>query len=457
MAAKSSNGTESTNYRPNVIWIMADQLRTQALGLHGDPNVSTPNIDNLAIGGMDFERAVSGFPNCCPFRGSLLTSTYPHHCVPGHEYPLPRHDRTVATVLNENRYHTAWFGKWHLDGFTTSREHRGAFHVVPEDRRGGFQTWIGYENNENPWDCYIHGTGIEEPTRLDGYETDSLTTLVLDYLKERSTQEQPFFCVLSVIPPHSLYTAPSEFMANRNPAAIALRENVPMVRSVVDRARRELYGYYAAIENLDHNVGRIMSALRRLQIDRNTHVVFLSDHGDMLGSHGYFVKIKPYQESIGIPFIIGAEKGIHHGRRRGTTSVPLNHVDIAPTTLGLCGIAKPDWMCGTDYSFLRLADREPEPNLPTSAYLQVIKLTYYLDTVDQPYRGIVTGDGWKYVCFGGSPWLLFDLNEDPFEQVNLAHLPRYKEKKIELHQALSDWIQKTADEFPLPRIEYAER
>ena len=359
--------------------------------------------------------------------------------------------------MNDSGYHTAWFGKWHLDGFRTTREHRPGLHKVPADRRGGFQTWIGYENNENPWDCYIHGTGITEPTRLEEYETDGLTNLFIEHLEDRSRKTVPFFSVLSVIPPHALYTAPAEFMGNRNPAAIELRENVPRIESITARARKGLYGYYGAIENLDYNVGRIMSALRRLGIDRNTHVMFFSDHGDMLGSHGYFVKIKPFEESIRIPFIISGEHGIHNGRKIGTTDVPLNHVDIAPTTLGLCGISVPGWMCGTDYSFERLSDRVRPGVYPESAYLQTVRLTYYPDTVDQPYRGIVTTDGWKFVSFRGSPWLMYDLNEDSYEQVNLAHLPRYCDKKVELSKKLLGFIEKTGDNFVLPEIEYAER
>jgi len=140
----------------NVIWILGDQHRAQALSCNGDPNVNTPNIDRLAAEGVNFRRAVSGFPLCCPFRGSMLTSRYPHHCVPGHEYPMPDGQPTIAHVFDAHGYDTAYFGKWHLDGFHES-EGRAAFHIVPPARRGGFKTWIGYENNNSPWDCWVHG------------------------------------------------------------------------------------------------------------------------------------------------------------------------------------------------------------------------------------------------------------------------------------------------------------
>ena len=102
--------------KPNVIWVFGDQHRMQALGCNGDPNARTPNIDTLASDGVSFTNAVSGFPLCCPFRGSLLTSRYPHKCVPGHEYPLPDGQKTIAHAFNDAGYRTAWFGKWHVFG-----------------------------------------------------------------------------------------------------------------------------------------------------------------------------------------------------------------------------------------------------------------------------------------------------------------------------------------------------
>ena len=94
-----------------MIWVLTDQQRAMMLSCNGDPNVHTPNIDALADMGVNFTRAVSGYPLCCPFRGSMLTSRYPHECVPGHEYQMPPEMPTIADVFNENGYHTAYFGK----------------------------------------------------------------------------------------------------------------------------------------------------------------------------------------------------------------------------------------------------------------------------------------------------------------------------------------------------------
>ena len=449
------------SYKPNVIWVFGDQLRAQAIGYNGDPNVSTPNIDNLARLGVNFTHAVAGFPLCCPFRGSLLTSLYPHNCVPGHEYPMSPDHKTIAHAFNDHGYDTAYFGKWHVDGY---REHnmkdygyqdphnkgRAATHIVKPGRRGGFKLWVGYDNNNSQWDTIVHGGRGEETKqwRLEGYETDALTDMVIDYLRERQ-DGQPFFTVLSVQPPHDPYVAPVEFAKNHTPAVIKLRENVPNVTTVREKVKRDLAGYYAQIENLDYNLGRLRAALSETGLAENTHIIFFSDHGDMHGSHGQYKKTLPYAESMNIPFIIGGEMARYNGRLNGLCDAPLNHVDIAPTTLGLCDIPIPEWMTGTDYSHYRLKGREAMEE-PDSAYLQCVIPTGHGDSIDKPYRGIVTKDGYKYVCFEGVPWMLYDLNNDPYEQMNLAHNLKYKALRDRLNERLKRWVDETGDDFILP-------
>jgi len=111
---------------PNVIWMFGDQHRAQALSVMEDPNVQTPNIDRLAVSSRT---GIAGSPLCSPFRGSLLTSQYPHRCIPGHDIALPDGMPTVATAFGHNDYQTAYIGKWHVDGAT----HR------PSDTRPAFQ------------------------------------------------------------------------------------------------------------------------------------------------------------------------------------------------------------------------------------------------------------------------------------------------------------------------------
>ena len=324
--------------RPNVIWVFGDQHRAQALGCAGDPNARTPNIDNLSQMGVTFTNALSGFPLCCPFRGSLMTGRYPHKCVPGHEYPLPDGQKTIAHVFNDSGYRTAYFGKWHLFGWK-ERDCRGAMYVSDPAKRGGFETWTGYENNNSQWDSWVHGGAGRDAFhyRLPGYETDELTNLFIRYLKERGDEQKrgaakPFFAALSVQPPHDPYIAPEEFMARYNPARLEMRPNVPHIRRVEERARREAAGYYAMIENLDWNYGRVIETLDQTGLLPDTHVFFFADHGDMHGSHGMLRKVCPFEESIRTPFLISGCQPRYAPWKVGRLPVLSNHVDIAPTT-----------------------------------------------------------------------------------------------------------------------------
>ncbi len=442
----------------NAIWIFGDQHRAQMLGCNGDPNVYTPTIDRLSSEGVNCERAVGGFPLCCPFRGSLLSSRYPHECVPGHEFRMPPEMPTVAHAFKEHGYETAYFGKWHVDGFHEGRDGRAALHVVPPERRGGFDTWVGYDNNNAQWDCWVHGTGAEEPYRLPGYETDCLTDLLVDHIRtqaeaRRANPDHHFFAALSVQPPHDPYIAPEEFMRRHTPGTVQLRPNVPSVEWVEKRARSNLAGAYAMVENLDWNVGRVIRALEENGLADDTYLVFFSDHGDLHGSHGQFHKTAPWEESVRVPCIVSAtgSLGTRYACRRGRPMVPVNHVDFAPTTLGLCGLEPPAWMQGFDYSGLVRKDRGCS-NAPDSAYLQCVTPTGHGDSVDRAWRGVVTEDNWKYVCLEHQPWLLFNLNDDPYEQVNLAHNTRFKSERRRLHERLRQWVADTQDEFALPQL-----
>ena len=149
--------------RPNVVWVFGDQHRAHATSYRGDGNVFTPNIDNLAREGMRFDGAVAGAPWCTPFRGALLTGRYPHQSgVVANGCRLDPELPTVAHAFAGAGYHTAYVGKWHLDG-TNDRDH-----YVPPGRRGGFHYWMGNEASNNQHEYYAFGTDSETPVTAAG-------------------------------------------------------------------------------------------------------------------------------------------------------------------------------------------------------------------------------------------------------------------------------------------------
>lgn len=433
---------------PNVIWIFGDQHRAQALSCAGNPNLDTPNIDALAAHGVNFTNAISGSPWCTPFRGSLLTSRYVHRCVERTPQYMESGFPTIADAFNDAGYRTAYFGKWHLGG----HNHMA---YIPRKDRGRFDIWLGYENNNAQYETCLHGHDLDgrddtEPLveEVDKYETDYLTDKLLAFLKRQSDESPPFFAALSVQPPHDPHVAPAEFAERHRPENIRLRPNVPPVERIEKAARESLCGYYAQVENLDWNVGRIMNALRRLGLDSSTHVMFFSDHGDMHGSHGYVRKSSPWEEAVRIPCIVRPAGG---AEQTTVSTAPLNHVDFLPTTLGLCGVPTPSWAEGTDFSHHVLADRQAPAAEPRSAYIQQCVRKRF-ECLNRTWRGVRTIDGWKYICLEGQPLHMFNLNEDPYELANLAYLDRYNDKREELQAELAGWIERTGDTFELPQL-----
>ncbi len=430
--------------RPNIIWLMTDQHRHHAHGFAGDPNLHTPTLDQLAHQGLRCRNgAIAGNALCCPFRGSLLTSRWPQHCIPEHEQPLPDGMPTVAAPFNAAGYHTAWFGKWHVDGCSES-DGRAAHWIVPPERRGGFQEWVGFENNNDQWDSWVHGGAGESAflERLEGYETDALSDRFIRYLEHRHAAEpgRPFFAALSVQPPHWPCQCPREYLRLR-PDEYVLRPNVPPGSDAARRARLNGPSYAGMVENWDHNVARIVDALRRLDLAHNTHVLIFADHGEMLGSHGQMGKVLPYEESIRTPFIF-AGLSAYTRLPGGLTDAPINHVDIAPTSLGLAGIPVPDWMTGHDWSHLR-SWSPPRGTPPDATLVQAIGAR----EASPAYRAIVTADGWKYAVTEDGPWMLFDLTDDPYEMANMVHHPKWRGRREELHARLCELVRETGDHF----------
>jgi arylsulfatase A-like enzyme len=168
----------------------------------------------------------------------------------------------------------------------------------------------------------------------------------------------------------------------------------------------------------------------------------------MHGSHGYVRKSSPWEEAIRIPCLFRPAGGLEAAAE---SEAPFNHVDFAPTSLGLCGIAPPEWMQGTDYSCHVVPGRPAPETEPDSAFLQHSYRKRF-DCLNRVWRGIRTRDRWKYVCLEGQPLMMFNLNEDPYELANLAYLDAFNDKRAELQAELAGWLERTGDAFALPEL-----
>lgn len=198
---------------PNILVVLVDQMRRQATGHMGDPNVRTPTLDHMASRGLTFTAACSSYPVCVPFRFTLMTGEYAHsRDVPSLGYRMSPAERTLGEAIATAGYDTAYIGKWHLYGnfgvaALQSQAQSNRTRVPPNHRRG-FDHWRGFELSNAFYDTWYFADDEREPRRLDGYQTDGLFGLCAEYLDGRRAGSRPFFAILSVEPPHPPFVAP---------------------------------------------------------------------------------------------------------------------------------------------------------------------------------------------------------------------------------------------------------
>jgi arylsulfatase A-like enzyme len=455
-AAGGQPGSPGRARQPNILVILSDQLRRAALACYGDPNVSTPHIDGLASEGVRFANACVTYPVCVPSRFTLMTGEYAHtRLVPAIGWRMSPAERTIAHDLGAVGYQTAYFGKWHLFGAhprggPVLAKKRGLT-PIPRPYRGGFEYWRGFEFRNSPFDTYYFADDDPEPRKIDGYQTDGLFGLCERFVAEERDTARPFFAVLSVEPPHFPMEAPEEYLARWLEREVTERANVPSEPDPEQRAKRRDYlrRYYAMVENLDDNVGRLLALLEGRGLRENTVVLLIADHGDMLGSHGLTSKQQPYEESIGVPLIASWPAG-GIGRGRVVADVTCSE-DWFPTLRGLAGReALPD-KPGRDLAPLMRGEVDRVAREGVLLEL-VMELRANAKFYDETWRAWRT-ERFKYTVKGGeagaTPWQLFDLSNDPYEERNLIDDPAHAEVAARLHGQLRATLAASHDDYSL--------
>ncbi|MCL5283762.1 MAG: sulfatase [Armatimonadetes bacterium] len=428
--------------QPNLIVIFADQMRGMDMGCAGNHQVISPNLDRLAAEGVRFTHAVANTPVCTPSRGCLLTGLYPlSHRAIANDLPVNPDAPSIAKVLRAAGYKTGYVGKWHLDGGPRDR------FTPPGPRRLGFDDyWAAFNCNHQYFDAsYFRDAPI--PIPITGYEPVIQTDLAIEFLQQKD--ERPFCLFLSWGPPHDPYDlVPSEYKSLYDPAKIELRPNAdPTTPGPTDLSRGQdpkvaLANYYAAITALDDQLGRLLAILDESDLAESTVVVFTSDHGDMLWSHGMMKKQQPWEEAISVPLLIRWPARIPAGIVNASL---IGTVDVTPSLIGMLGIAVSSEMQGADLSTVMLGDLDAGPD---SAFLMDMV------AVDEGYvqglkewRGVRTAQYTYARWRDGKVWLLYDNVADPFQMTNLAGDPAYNDLERELESVLMRWLQITGDPF----------
>lgn len=409
---------------PDILWIVTTQWRAQALGYAGDVNALTPQLDALAAESVAYPQAVTPHPFGPFARAALLTGLpSPANGVRGYFDPLPETARTIAHELNDRGYTTGYFGKWHLGRRSPGAALVGEEHaktIVPPDARGGFEHWEGFESGFLLNDPWLHGTGFESPAKFTGYQSEVVCGRAEAWLARAgatdaeldSKTSRPWFCVVSLEPPHPPYHAPAAGVRPRTPQELTLNDNVPRGGEVETKARSELAGYYAHIEATDRAIGRLVRAVDAAQALRGRPrpiVVFTSVHGDMHGAHGLFRKGWPHEESIRIPLLVRPSPG--------EASLPMINSELVSL------VDLPRWtLAWTENDFRSV---KPALEFQRISMPSVVALP---QQCDREWRGVRTRTRKLVLNADGSPWLFFDLANDPFELRNLAGYPAWLEE-----------------------------
>lgn len=426
--------------QPNILLLMTDQQRGDALGFWPDSCVETPYLDQLASEGVWFRRAFSACPVCIPARRTLMSGkTAVHHKVLMN-FHAPLEGLTIPQMLRDRGYQTHLCGKLHLYpqrklyGFCSADWADGPYSSRPDNdydrflmRRGHFhEAGLGHGMSYNGW--------ASRPFHMDEslHFTNWCTECALEFL-ERRDPTVPFFLNVSYHQPHGPCTPPAyyfqKYLNRQLPAPVmgdwekelpntqrgrpvnAWRGPLPLQQ--LDQYRA---GYYGCVEQIDHQIGRLL-----YHLPENTVVVFCSDHGDMLGDHGWFRKRGPYQGSVHIPLMLWMPESMRRswGIRGGTcvdTAVEL--MDIFPTLADLAGGEKP-------------ADLDGESVLPLCRGEQLERPYLHgecarLETIGSGMQFLTDGS-WKYIWYPAlGKEQLFHLPSDPGERHNLAGQEQYR-------------------------------
>ncbi len=417
----------------NLLVLISDEHRRDAMGCMGHPIVKTPNLDALAARGTVFERAYTPSPMCVPTRAALATGRYVHQT--GHWDSATPYAGSPDGWMHQLRAagrHVASIGKLH---FRSGEDDNGfSEEILPMHVVGGVGWAIGLlRKDPPPYDSAAElaqdvGPGDSSYT---AYDLD-ITSAAEAWLAAPERKQQPWAAFVSLVSPHYPLTAPKEYYDLYDPAQMDLpiayspkdRPDHPELRNVArffdydahfDEAklRQAKAAYYGLTSFMDACMGRVLSALENSGQSQETLVLYISDHGDMMGDLGFWTKQVMYEASAGVPMIL-AGPGVPSGKRCRTAASLL---DLAPTALEAMQVAPaPDQVPNQaplpGHSLRTLAQQQDDP--------QRTALSEYHDGGSTTGTFMLRWDRWKYVYYVGYRPQLFDLDADPQERHDRA-------------------------------------
>lgn len=480
---------------PNVIFIMADQLKASALGVYGNQACPTPNLQRLAGEGVVFEHAVTPHPLCVPARVAFWTARYPHQtgCRRNQTF-MPVGAKNGMRAFRARGYHCGLIGKDHC--------------FQEADHTSLFDTWLELGHGGVPERAWQRGKWVIDASPLErmhqqagealrgpdrhlrcyvpdcvpeAHTTGLIGTQTRAFIEEHAVD--PFALWVSFPAPHEPYIVPKRYFQQIDPAAIQLPPFEPGELEAVPERTRFLYrmlnahgrredlhqtvrAYLANALFIDEMVGEILAALEASGRRQETIVVFCADHGDFAGEHNMMIKGGCFYDCLTrVPLVISWPGHVPSGARdRGLA----NLVDVMPTVFTLIDGAPPAWAAGQPLS--TCTDAPPQlatfseygagmrlvpKDVQESVLAQQQGMDALMATLQwreaEGRRKMVRTPKWKYTYDPIDPVdELYDLESDPYERENLAALPEYAAVTADLRGRLLDWSLSTEDAVPVP-------
>lgn len=479
--------------RPNILWICTDQQRFDTLGCTGNPFVNTPNLDKLAEEGVLFEHAYCQNPLCTPSRASFLTGRYPHVTKARQNgQSIAESERLLPRILSEAGYNCGLAGKLHIsvshpsvtpivepriqDGYTEFHWSHHPYSDDPIDWPGNqYSRWLRQQGvewkAENVADCPYVQTNVPASYHQSAWCADR----AIEFMENAAAfPDTPWLFSVNIFDPHHPFDPPQEYLDRYMAIVDQLPlpnfvagelDNKPLPQQVEhhgaysnpalypysrmnDKDHRLIKAaYYAMIDLIDVQVGRMLDALDRTGQRENTIVIFMSDHGEMLGDHGIYLKgAHFYDAAVRVPLIFSMPGTIRKGVRNEEM---VELVDLAPTLLDAVSLSREPGMQGL--SFWELL-RE---GATTDAHRDDVYSEYYnsgFTGPDEPrgrFATMLRTKQYKLVVHHGQAFgELYDLQSDPHERRNLWALPSYSAIKTELLLRVCDRMAWTVDPLP---------
>jgi N-acetylglucosamine-6-sulfatase len=467
--AQRPSGSAS-NPRPNIVFILIDDLRWDELGIAGHPFIKTPNIDRIGKEGAMFRNAFMTTPLCSPSRASFLTGQYAHtHGITDNvDRSAASHQLvTFPLLLRQAGYETAFIGKWHMGNDDTPRP--------------GFDRWVSFKGQGTYRDPDINEDG--KSLKPSGYITDILNGYAVQFIKR--PHDKPFLIYLAhkAIHPEvkqnndgSVNLADAELFipAERHknlyagktiprrpnygrapqgkPALLRRIGSLPALGSATATRDETILGRQRSLMAIEDGVGEILKSLRETgQLD-NTVMVFASDNGYFYGEHGLSVERRlAYEESIRMPLLVRYPKVIKSGTARNEFAL---NIDLAPTLLELAGVTAPNTMQGRSLVPLLEGKR---PGWRNSFLIEYYSDRVFPRVLQMGYRAVRNGR-WKYIHYLELEGMdeLYDLRTDPYELKNLIHEARAAKARGRMRQEMERLLRDNPNRKTAAKIKEME-